>query len=149
MEQIKKYTDFLLDKTSVLPFHRVSEDVMYMFRWIAGRGEDGSYYQYIKSCQYSENLVNELRMENNELKSLVYNMLDEINELKQVLSQPVQVLSQSDRNEMRNKLFSVAELRGEIKRNGVVANAVKNFKKNYFQERESIRQQEIIEGWQN
>lgn len=40
-------------------------------------------FAYVKSCQYTELKVNEFSTENQELKSLIYSMLDEINELKE------------------------------------------------------------------
>ena len=51
----------------------------------------GSYiqclYGYIKSCEYTDKLietkVQEVNIETQDLKSLVYSMLDEINELKE------------------------------------------------------------------
>jgi DNA repair exonuclease SbcCD ATPase subunit len=48
----------------------------------ASNGE--GIFAYIKSCQYTEHLVQELNTENKELKSLIYGMLDEINELKNI-----------------------------------------------------------------
>ncbi len=48
----------------------------------ASNGE--GFFAYIKSCQYTEHLVQELNTENKELKSLIYGMLDEINELKNI-----------------------------------------------------------------
>jgi len=53
-----------------------------------GSGEVGHYlYTYLKSCQFTEHFVTlktqELSSENQELKALIYGMLDEINELKE------------------------------------------------------------------
>jgi len=58
------------------------------FSQMSNTGGVGYYlYTYLKSCQYTEHLVNlktqELSSENQELKSLIYGMLDEINELKE------------------------------------------------------------------
>lgn len=50
---------------------------------------------------------------------------------------------------MRKNTLLARERRGTIKKNGIVATAVKNFKKNYYQEREEIHQREIIDGWRN
>ena len=62
---------------------------------------------------------------------------------------PVSIVSVSDQNEMRKNALLAAERRGTIKKNGLVANAVKNFTRNYYQEREEIHRREIIDGWRN
>ena len=62
---------------------------------------------------------------------------------------PVSVVPVSDQNEMRKNALLAAERRGTIKKNGLVANAVKNFTRNYYQEREEIHRREIIDGWRN
>ena len=57
-------------------------------------GTPAHLYTYLTSCQFTEHLVNlktddlntsvkELNTENKELKSLIYGMLDEINDLKE------------------------------------------------------------------
>jgi len=40
-------------------------------------------FAYVKSCQYTEHVIERIDKENQELKSLIYEMLDEINELKE------------------------------------------------------------------
>ena len=175
---------------------------------------------YIKSCLYTDHLVDskvkELRTENQELKSLIYGMLDEIQELKEhnrSLSErlelveniqipipvsvpdlisfldsvpenvsvqipipvpnnvsvpvsenvsvqvpipvpknvPIPVPKNISKEETKNKNNSLlaAERRGEIKKNGLVANATRDFKKNFYEIKQDIHQREIIQGWQN
>jgi hypothetical protein len=52
-----------------------------------GSGVGNYLFTYLKSCQFTEHLVDSkievLNSENQELKSLIYGMLDEINELKE------------------------------------------------------------------
>ena len=42
-----------------------------------------SLYSYLKSCQYTDNIIKEHLIENEKLNSLIYGMWDEINELKE------------------------------------------------------------------
>ena len=105
MEQIKKIIDFLgisyphhtdeerhsFQKSNyVIPIAitkwwsmSMIDFVKYVHKTDSGEG----MFAYVKSCQYTEHLIKEsgekLCKENQELKSLIYNMLDEINELKE------------------------------------------------------------------
>ena len=54
--------------------------VKYVHQTDSGEG----MFAYVKSCQYTEHVIEErINKENQELKSLIYAMLDEINELKE------------------------------------------------------------------
>jgi hypothetical protein len=53
--------------------------VNYVHKTDGGEG----MFAYVKSCQYTDFVIEELNTENKELKSLIYGMLDEINELKE------------------------------------------------------------------
>jgi len=59
------------------------------FCQMSGSSNSGGHFifTYLKSCQFTEYFVTlktqELSSENQELKSLIYGMLDEINELKE------------------------------------------------------------------
>ena len=108
MEQIEKYTDFLhtsfprysqssewFSKMSSLAFGKIRSiadwwnQSMTEFSCHSGTSNGGGHYifTYIKSCQYTDHVVElkskELSVENQELKSLIFGMLDEINELKE------------------------------------------------------------------
>ena len=151
-----------------------------------------SIFPYLKSCEYTEKVVQEstelfdkklqeLVLENQELKSLVYNSLDEINDLKEhnkflssrvfelekilekkevhdipaqesVSRKPVQTsLDDLDDYEepIKNKSLLAAERRGQIKRDGTVANAVNSFKKNFYELKDDARQAQMVRDWQS
>ena len=59
---------------------------------------------------------------------------------------PVQVMTPAPKV---NHALLAAERRGEIKRHGLVANAVNTFKKNYYQVKEDARTYQVIRDWQN
>ena len=108
MEQIEKYTEFChtscprpsessewFSNMSGLAFCKIKSinqwwtTSMEGFRLNGGFGNGAGHYifTYIKSCQYTDHVVElktkELSAENQELKSLIYGMLDEISELKE------------------------------------------------------------------
>jgi len=107
MEQIEKYTDFLhtsfprysessewFSKMSSFAFGKIISvrdwwnTSMSEFSSMSGTTSAGNFiFTYIKSCQYTDHVVElkskELSAENQELKSLIFGMLDEINELKE------------------------------------------------------------------
>jgi hypothetical protein len=102
MDQIKKIIDFL-----GISYPRHTDEERHSFQkssyiipkevtrwWEMGLNDFIKYihkatsggegmFEYVKSCQYTEHLIQELNTENQELKSLIYGMLDEINELKE------------------------------------------------------------------
>ena len=106
MENIEKYTDFFhtsfsqrsenskwVSKMSELTINKIKNVAQW---WHPCSGElvtklglgIGHYvFTYINSCQYTDHAVEikmkEMSSENQELKSLIYGMLDEINELKE------------------------------------------------------------------
>ena len=47
------------------------------------RAIGSALYSHIKSCEYTDEKLKDLNTENQEFKSLIYGMLDEINELKE------------------------------------------------------------------
>lgn len=100
MENIEKYTDFLeknsefFSKMSKSAFGKITQIAQWWHRStdgfcsMSGTGNGGGHYifTYINSCQYTDHAV-ELKMkefntENQELKSLIFDMLDKISELK-------------------------------------------------------------------
>jgi hemerythrin-like domain-containing protein len=101
MEQIKKFIDFL-----GISYPRHIYEERYSFQksnylipkeitkwWAMGLQDFVKYvhsadhgegmFAYVKSCQYTEHVIERIDKENQELKSLIYEMLDEINELKE------------------------------------------------------------------
>ena len=108
MEQFGNYTEFFhtsfprysessewFSKMSSFAFGNISRVAqwwhtsMMEFSQMSGTGNGAGHYifTYIKSCQYTDHAVEikmkEMSSENQELKSLIYGMLDEINELKE------------------------------------------------------------------
>jgi hypothetical protein len=114
--------------------------------------------------------ISELESENQELKSIVYNLLDRIKQLENcevkqteeivpdiqaqesVSRKPVQTsLDDLDDEEelIKNNPLLAAERRSEIKRGGTVANAVKSFKKNFYELKDDVRQAQMVRDWQS
>jgi hypothetical protein len=108
MENIEKYVEFFhtsfprgsensewFSKMSSFAFGKITSigqwwhTSMLEFSSMSGTGNGGGnfIFTYVKSCQYTDHVVElktkELSTENQELKSLIYGMLDEINELKE------------------------------------------------------------------
>ena len=105
---LKKNSEFF-SKMSKSAFGKISSIAQWWHRTtegfcsMSGTGNGGGHYifTYINSCQYTDHLIKELKLsisslvqesylksenillENQELKSLIYGMLDEINELKE------------------------------------------------------------------
>jgi hypothetical protein len=138
-------------------------------------------FPYLKSCEYTEKVVQEsnelfdkkiqeLVLENQELKSLVYNLLDRIKQLENCEVKPVeeivpgiQAQESVSRKPVQNSLDDLddeeestknnpllaAERRGQIKRGGTVANAVNSFKKNFYDLKDDARQAQMVRDWQS
>ena len=117
-------------------------------------------FTYVMSCKYADTLfeehaaqIHQLSLENQELKKLVQQLLDErkapaavnATQPRKEVSSPISDVDDEDVVEVVNEPLLAAERR--YRKNNPVSKAVDKFKKSYYSVREEVRQEGIARDW--